>query len=98
MKKYIIATIGLSGSLLIVAYLIFLFGYYFSGEDALSNCIFACGYVSLVLALIFFMSWGNLSTFEDYQRHLNKKKFLGLKLGTVFISSSLLLMFIASFT
>lgn len=97
MKKYLLATLGLFTFLFIIAYSHSMIGSYFSGADASSNYIFSYGYVSLLLGCILAMSWGNISSFEEYQKSISEKKTFGLKLGGVFASCSALLMITASF-
>jgi len=97
MKKYFLATIGLFSALLAIAYIHFLLGGYFTGADASSNYIFSYGYVSLLLGCILAMSWGNISSFEEYQKSINEDKRFGLKLGAVFAITSVLLMITAAF-
>lgn len=97
MKKYLLGTLGLFTSLLAIAYLHSLLGSYFTGENASSNYIFSYGYVALILGCVLAMSWGNISSFEEYQKSISENKTFGLKLGGVFAVSSVLLMVTASF-
>ncbi|PKG38738.1 hypothetical protein [Psychromonas sp. Urea-02u-13] len=97
MTKYILATTGLFSTLLGIAYLHFMFGSYYSGTDASSDYIFSYGYVALLLGCVLAMSWGNISSFEDYQRSINGDKRFGLKLGGVFGVVAVLLMVTAAF-
>jgi hypothetical protein len=97
MKKYILATTVLFSTLLTLAYLHFMFGSYYSGEDASSDYLFSYGYIALLLGCVLAMSWGNISSFEDYQRSLNGDKRFGLKLGAVFAFVAILLMITAAF-
>lgn len=96
MKKYFFATAGLFTALLAIAYTHFLLGSYFTGADASSNYIFSYGYVALLLGCILAMSWGNISSFEEYQKSINEDKRFGLKLGAVFGTTSVLLMITAA--
>lgn len=96
MKKYVLATTGLFSILLAIAYLHFLFGSFYTGEDASSNYIFSYAYVALLLGCVLAMSWGNISSFEEYQRSLNGDKKFGLKLGAVFGFVAVLLMLTAT--
>lgn len=96
MKKYLLAIAGLFSVLLAIAYLHFMFGSYFSGPDALSNYIFSYGYVALLLGCVLAMTWGNISSFEDYQRAISGDRRFGLKLGGVFGATSVLLMLTAA--
>ncbi|PKF62551.1 hypothetical protein CW745_03755 [Psychromonas sp. psych-6C06] len=97
MKKYCLATVGLFTGLIAISYLHFLFGNSFSGADAHSNYIFSYGYVVLLLGCILAMSWGNISSFEEYQKSINEDKRFGLKLGAVFGVTAVMLMFTAAF-
>ncbi|MCP4321934.1 MAG: hypothetical protein GY951_10935 [Psychromonas sp.] len=97
MKKYIFATSGLFSALIAIAYIHFLLGSYYTGADASSNYIFSYGYVALLLGCILAMSWGNISSFEEYQKSINEDKRFGLKLGGVFAVTSILLMLTAAF-
>ncbi|WP_022941279.1 hypothetical protein [Psychromonas hadalis] len=96
MKKYFLATTGLFSALLAIAYLHFLFGSWYSGADASSNYIFSYGYVALLLGCVLAMSWGNISSFEDYQRSISGDRRFGLKLGGIFGATSVLLMLTAT--
>lgn len=97
MKKYLLATASIFSILLAIAYLHLFFGSWYSGEDATSNYIFSYGYISLILGCALAMSWGNISSFEEYQKSINEDKRFGLKLGAVFGVTSVLLMITAAF-
>ena len=97
MKKYLLATTGLFSTILAIAYIHILFGSWYSGADATSNYIFSYAYIALLIGCILAMSWGNISSFEEYQKSINEDKRFGLKLGAVFGVTSILLMLTAVF-
>lgn len=96
MKNYILATIAIFSLLVGIAYLHFLYGSAFSGENASSDYFFSYGYVSLIVGCALAMSWGNISSFEEYQKSINEDKTFGLKMGAVFGVTAILLMVTAA--